>query len=174
MHLIDLSRWFLNSEFEHIDGFVHTYFWNMPVEDNGFLMLRTASNQAAWLHVSWTEWKNTFSLEIYGRDGKLQIDGLGGSYGVEQLTYYRMLPEMGPPETTIWQFPGEDKSWALELEEFMTDIELDREPNPGLSDARAALHVVQSIYKRSEQGDHFTQSAKNLAGGRRDGSPVLL
>lgn len=174
MHLIDLSRWFLGADFEHIEGFVNTYFWDMPVEDNGFMLLRTAANQAAWLHVSWTEWKNVFSLEIYGRDGKLQIDGLGGSYGVEQLAYYRMLPGMGPPETTIWQFPGEDKSWALELQEFIKDIELDRQPNPGLADARAGLHVVQSIYKRSKQGDHFTQSATDITGRRRDGSPVLL
>jgi predicted dehydrogenase len=174
MHLIDLSRWFLNADFVHIDGHINTYYWDMPVEDNAFMLLRTAANQTAWLHVSWTEWKNVFSLEIYGRDGKLQIEGLGGSYGVEQLAHYRMLPEMGPPETTIWQFPGEDKSWALELQEFIHDIEQDRQPNPGLTDARAALHVVQSIYKRSEQGDHFTQSAKDFSGRRRDGSPVLL
>jgi predicted dehydrogenase len=174
MHLIDLSRWFLNKEFQQIDGFVNTYYWDMPVEDNGFMLLRTATDEAAWLHVSWTEWKNVFCLEIYGRDGKLQIDGLGGSYGTEQLAYYRMLPEMGPPETTIWQFPGEDKSWALELQEFMSDIELDREPDPGLPDAREALNVVHTIYKRSKQRDHFTQSATDLAGRRRDGSPVLL
>ena len=34
------------------------------------------------------------------------IDGLGGSYGVERLTFYRMLPEMGPPETTSWEYPA--------------------------------------------------------------------
>ena len=73
----------------------------MPVDDNAFMTLRTAGGQTAFLHVSCTEWKNLFSLEIYGRDGKLAIDGLGGSYGVERLAYYRMLPEMGPPETTI-------------------------------------------------------------------------
>ena len=42
-----------------------------------------------------------FSFELYGRDGKLDISGLGGSYGVERLAHYRMLPEMGPPETVI-------------------------------------------------------------------------
>jgi K+ transporter len=47
----------------------------------------------AWLQASCTEWKNTFSFEVFGRDGKLQIDGLGGSYGVERLTFYKMLPE---------------------------------------------------------------------------------
>ena len=58
------------------------------------------------LHASCTEWKNTFSFEIYGRDGKTATsDGLGGGYGTERLTHYKMLPEMGPPETTSWEYP---------------------------------------------------------------------
>ncbi|MEO6786977.1 MAG: Gfo/Idh/MocA family oxidoreductase, partial [Chthoniobacteraceae bacterium] len=80
VHLIDLARWFLG-DFTFVDGFAKTYFWDMRVDDNAFLNLRTATEQTAWLHVSCTEWKNTFSFEIYGRDGKLHIEGLGGSYG---------------------------------------------------------------------------------------------
>lgn len=57
-HLIDLSRWFLG-EFTDISGFAHTYFWNMPVDDNGFLILKTKSNQVAFLHASCTEWKKS-------------------------------------------------------------------------------------------------------------------
>ena len=94
VHLVDLARWFLG-DFADVAGHVGTYFWDWPVEDNGFALLRTAQNQVAWLHASCTEWKNLFSLEIYGRDGKLAIDGLGGSYGVERLAWYRMLPQMG-------------------------------------------------------------------------------
>jgi hypothetical protein len=37
-----------------------------------FLHLETAQRQVAWLHASATEWKNTFSMEIYGKDGKLR------------------------------------------------------------------------------------------------------
>ena len=148
VHLIDLARWFLG-EFVTIDGFAATYFWDMPVDDNGFLLLRTAGGQAASLHVSCTEWKNLFSLEIYGRDGKLAIDGLGGSYGVERLAYYKMLPEMGPPETAIWEYPRADQSWAMEWAAFGEDIRLGRTPSPGLADARAALAVVETIYTRS-------------------------
>jgi predicted dehydrogenase len=150
MHLIDLSRMFLG-DFETVEGHVTTYFWDMPVEDNGFLSLRTKKNQTAWLHVSWTEWKNIFSFEIYGRTGKLQIDGLGGSYGTEQLAYYKMLPAMGPPETTIWQFPGEDLSWEIEFKEFIHEIEEDCDPVPGLADARAALSIVETVYEKSKQ-----------------------
>ncbi len=73
----------------------------MPVDDNAFLNLQTAKGQTAWLHVSCTEWKNLFSFEIYGRNTKLHIEGLGGSYGVEKLYHYQMKPEMGPPDTKI-------------------------------------------------------------------------
>ncbi len=147
-HLIDLSRWFLG-EITEVQGFAHTYFWDMPVDDNGFMLLKTAKKQTAFLHASCTEWKNLFSMEIYGKLGKLDLSGLGGSYGVEKITWYRMLPEMGPPETTTWEYPMGDDSWVIEIAEFFEDIRLDREPSAGLSDAQAALRVIESIYKES-------------------------
>jgi predicted dehydrogenase len=147
-HLIDLSRWILG-DFTHIQGFVHTYFWDMPVEDNGFMILRTAANQTAFLHASCTEWKNLFSMEIYGRQGKIEITGLGGSYGVERLAYYRMLPEMGPPETTIWEYPTADDSWNVEFCEFVEDVRLKRDPAAGLRDAYEALSIIEKIYEDS-------------------------
>ena len=146
VHLIDLARWFLG-EFQDVQGFAQRYFWDMPVEDNGFLLLRTATRKVAALHASWTEWKNLFSFEIFGRTGKLEMTGLGGSYGVERLAYYRMLPEMGPPETTIWEYPMPDISWGLEFAEFMEDIRRRRQPVPGLADARAALQIVERVYE---------------------------
>lgn len=148
-HLIDLSRWFFGQEFSDIQGFAHTYYWDMPVDDNGFMLLRTAKNQTAFLHASCTEWKNLFSLEIYGREGKLEISGLGGSYGVERMTWYKMLPEMGPPETMAWEYPMGDDSWAVELAEFYDDIRLNRAPAAGLKDAYESLKIIQRIYKES-------------------------
>lgn len=145
VHLIDLARWFLG-DFTEVDGFINTYFWKMPVEDNAFMLLKTARRQAAFLQVSCTEWKNLFSLEIYGRNGKLHVEGLGGSYGLERLYYYRMRPEMGPPDISLWEYPLPDNSWRAELREFVEDIRLKRAPAAGLDDARAALQVVAKIY----------------------------
>jgi predicted dehydrogenase len=147
-HLIDLARSFLG-DFSEVQGFAHTYFWNMPVEDNGFMLLKTPKKQVALLHASWTEWKNTFSFEIYGKNAKLDISGLGGSYGVERLAYYKMLPRMGPPETVIWEYPVPDVSWDVEFAEFVEDIRLGRQPAVGLEDARAALEIVKRIYEES-------------------------
>ncbi|SBW10915.1 Oxidoreductase domain protein [uncultured delta proteobacterium] len=144
-HLIDLSRWFLG-EFTEVRGVLPRYFWRGEVEDNCFLTLLTAKGQCAHLHASWTEWKNMFCLEIYGKDGKLQIDGLGGSYGLEQLAFYKMLPGMGPPETTIWQYPFPDSSWALEMHELVDAIQNDRQPVGDIADAIANLTVVDALY----------------------------
>ena len=150
VHLIDLARWFLG-DFERVQGHIGTYFWNMPVEDNAFLILTTGTGKAAFLHATWTEWKNLFSLEIYGRQGKLEISGLGGSYGVERLAYYRMSPEMGPPETTIWEYPMADNSWDTEFAEFLEDIRLRRDPVPGIRDAQAALRVIEKMYQEASR-----------------------
>ncbi len=148
VHLIDLARWFLG-DFTRVTGRTPAYFWNMPVEDNAFLLLETAAGQTAFLHASWTEWKNLFSFEICGRGGKLEIAGLGGSYGVERLTCYKMLPEMGPPETTAWEFPAADRSWDAEFAGFLEDIRLGRAPRPGIPDAQAALRIAESVYREN-------------------------
>jgi predicted dehydrogenase len=152
-HLIDLARWFLG-DFADVDGFAATYFWDMPVDDNGFLLLKTAEKKVAFLHASCTEWKNIFSFEIYGRDGKIDINGLGGSYGTERLTYYRMLSEMGPPETMSWEYPMADNSWDIEFAEFLQDIELKRPPSAGLRDAIEALTIIEKIYRMSGYDHH--------------------
>jgi predicted dehydrogenase len=148
VHLIDLAHSFLG-EYLTVDGHAATYFWEAQADDNAFLSLRTAGGQTAWLQVSCTEWKNLFSFEIYFKRAKLHVEGLGGSYGVERLSYYRMLPEMGPPETVVYEFPRGDTSWALELNEFVEDIRLNRTPIPGLREGKQVLEVVERIYEKS-------------------------
>jgi predicted dehydrogenase len=148
VHLIDLAGWFFG-EFPRVEGHAATFFWDMKVDDNAFLSLRTAVGQTAWLHVSCTEWKNLFSMEIYGRDGKLAVDGLGGSYGTERLAFYRMLPQMGPPDTTVWEYPRGDDSWVAESAAFTDDIRLGREPSPGLAEGIRTLETVETVYRTS-------------------------
>ena len=148
-HLIDLASWIFNEQFTHVEGYATNYFWKMPVDDNCFMNLRTKTNKTAFLHVSCTEWKNLFSFEIYGKNGKIEINGLGGSYGTEKVTLYKMLPKMGPPETTSWEYPFPDKSWGLELDEFYKDICQNRIPDPGLREVKKILEIINLIYKQS-------------------------
>ena len=148
VHLVDLARWFLG-EFTHVQGSVERFFWNWEVEDNGFCHLKTADGKVAWLHASCSEWKNLFSLEIYGKTAKLHVEGLGGSYGVERLAYYKMLPQMGPPETTIFEYPGEDRSWHTEWQHTVQCIREKKQPTGNMDDALATLRVVDRLYAAS-------------------------
>lgn len=145
-HLIDLSRWFLG-DLSLDYAAAPTLFWKIPVDDNCFMALRGKAGEMAWLHAGWTEWKNIFSFELSGRNGKLAVDGIGGSYGVERLTFYRMLPEMGPPETTTWEYPFPDRSWTDEFTDFSAAITSGRRPCGDIDDAIANLEIVRKIYE---------------------------
>jgi predicted dehydrogenase len=150
VHLIDLCRW-MGGEFNLDVGRVHTFFWKMPVEDNGFLLLRSPDNKRfAHLHASCTEWKNLFDFEIFGNRGKLQIWGLGRSYGAEELRYYRVKPEMGVPELTEFTFPEEDRSWKLEWTALTDSIQGKPSPISDLGDALKALEIVEDTYRQSQ------------------------
>jgi len=144
-HLLDLSQAFLgNITLEY--GATPNYFWDMPVEDNAFIVVKNNSGAIGFLHASCTEWKNTFSLEVYGETGKLEINGLGGSYGTERLTHYKMLPEMGPPETYSWEYPMPDDSWRIEVEEFIHDIENGTVVSTNIESSLRVLELVSEIY----------------------------
>ena len=152
VHLIDLCSWFLG-EFDGVTGFVTTQFWDIaPLEDNAYAFLRTAAGQVACLHVSWTQWKNLFSFEVFGRDGYAIARGLGGSYGPEQATVGRRRPEGGTPEEQVFDFADEDRSWELEWRNFVEAIALKRSPMSDAAEALSAIKWVYRLYRASAEG----------------------
>jgi predicted dehydrogenase len=153
MHLLDLTHWLAGPLALH-SALLRTHFWDTPVEDNAALILGEAdSRDGPWamLHVSWTEWKNLFSLEIYCRTAKIQVDGLVRSYGPQQLRIYRMSPELGPPEVEEVAYSAEDRSWEREWMSFTDAIEAhdERLLNGDLRDARYAWQQVEAAYASS-------------------------
>jgi len=144
-HLIDLARWFCG-EFTEVKGCVGTFFWDMPVEDNGFALLRTENGKLAWLTASCTQWKNLFSFEIHCKTGLIDINGLSGSYGKETLTFHKMKPEMGIPDTQVFTW-DEDDSWKKEWVEFSSAVKENREVMSSLEDAYNNIKIVFDLYK---------------------------
>lgn len=130
---------------------IPTYFWDMQVEDNAFLSVKNSRGSIAFLHASCTEWKNMFSLEIYGETGKLEINGLGRSYGLETLTLHKMQPEMGPPETETWTYPESDQSWTRELKEFINDIETGSNNSDNVESSLEILRIIEEVYQKGSE-----------------------
>jgi predicted dehydrogenase len=145
-HLIDLVR-FLVGDVDLRFAELTTSFWAMAVEDNAYLALRPARGGMAWLHASWTEWKNLFSLELALSRCKLELAGLGGSYGTETLTVHEMTEEMGPPPARTWSWPGRDDSWRLEVLDVIQHIKGGDYIGATLEDAIAVMTVIDEAYR---------------------------
>jgi predicted dehydrogenase len=185
VHLIDLSRWFLG-EFEQVFGSTGTYFWGSGrdrptdnLEDNAFLSLRTETGTIAWLHASWTQWKNLFSFEIYGSEGSLEVNGLAGHYGPQTLRIARRRAQGGAPELQELEF-GPDKDghiqdevWAHEWAAFISNVVDYQEGRKGRYasysacgiDAWESLRIVDAAYEASRSGKNVTLS-KSAAGSK--------
>ena len=151
IHAIDLFRWFVG-DFREAFGYADAWFWNMPVEDNAIALFRTAGGQVASLHASWTQWKNLFCFEVFGQDGYLIVEGLGGSYGVERLRIGRRKAEGGAPEEEVLAFSGSDVSWEAEWQEFVSAIREDREPLANGYDGWQAMRMVYAVYESARTG----------------------
>jgi len=152
VHIADLIHWFAGLPTEAF-AYLQTAVWPLdPLEDNGFGLFRFNSGAVASFHTSWTQWKNLFSFEVYGKQGSLTVEGLGRSYGVERLTIAKRKPEGGVPEMEDFVFEGEDLSWQLEWQDF---VEAVAEGKPYLGtpeDGVAAMRMLDSLYRSVKEG----------------------
>lgn len=153
-HLLDLSCWLLG-ELPVQSSLLKTQFWRAPVDDNAVMILSDGSgvgDSSPWslLHVSWTEWKNTFSMEIAAERAKWAVEGLTRSYGPQQLHIYRMRPELGPPDIEKVTYPDRDESWQREWTHFAEAIEAS-DGRPLLGDLASARYAWSCV-EEAQQG----------------------
>ena len=146
-HLVDLVN-FLVGRFTVKSALLSKLFWSRDVEDNAFLLGMAAESIPVNLHASWTEWKNSFSFEIFLQYGKLEIAGLGGSYGPERLVTHFMGDVSRVPDEDTIDFGGaEDTSWLLELEDFVAGIRGDDNSGASLTDGLHVLGEIERAYQ---------------------------
>mgnify|MGYP001029608888 CR=1 FL=1 len=150
VHIIDLCRWFTSSEINQVYGRTFSSFWETDVEDNAFFNLDFNNGIYAQCHVSWTNWKNIFSFELFGENGYIKINGLGGSYGKETLEVGYRQSGGGVPRIENFKFEENDNSWSLEWKDFKKAIKKNSEPHGSGQDGYMANKIVNAIYKSNE------------------------
>lgn len=154
IHMLDLFRLFVG-EFSEVTGMRGIMAFDVPVEDNAFVLLRTPCGQMAMLHSSATSWKHMFRLEIGCEKGYVVISGLmskTGSYGRETLVVGRR-PAPGeraaignPREETIYY--DVDPSWDIEVSHFVECIQQNKPVEKGTSlDALRVMEIVDRVYR---------------------------
>jgi predicted dehydrogenase len=152
VHVADLLHWFAGIP-DTAYGVTQTAVWPLgDLEDNGFGVFRYTSGAVAIFHTSWTQWKNLFSLEVFGTTGGLVVEGLGRSYGVETLTAYRRKPGGGVPDSEVLRFEGEDESWRLEWEDFLGAVRHGRPMLGTPGDGVAAMRMLDALYRSAAAG----------------------
>jgi predicted dehydrogenase len=154
IHMLDLFRLFVG-EFTEVIGMRGITTFEIPVEDNAFVLLRTPRGQLAQLHSSATSWKHIFRLEIGCEKGYAVISGLlskTGSYGRETLIIGRR-PAHGeraalgnPREETIYY--DADLSWDIEVAHLVECIQQNKPVEKGTSlDALRVMEIVDCVYR---------------------------
>ena len=154
IHMLDLFRLFVG-EFSEVIGMRGITAFDVPMEDNAFVLLRTPRGQMAQLHSSATSWRHIFRLEIGCEKGYAVISGLlskTGSYGRETLVVGRR-PAQGeraalgnPREETIYY--DTDPSWDIEVAHLVECIRQNKPVEKGTSlDALRVMEIVDCIYR---------------------------
>ncbi len=158
IHMLDLFRFFCG-DFCDVVGMVERCYWQIPGEDNAFVLLRTPAGQIAQLHSSATSWKHTFRLEIGLERGYLAVSGLlskTGSYGRETLLVGRRPRQgeaiaVGNPREEMTYYDT-DPSWDLQVQEFARCIrEGRRVPDSSSLDALRVIEIVDRVYAQQGQ-----------------------
>ncbi len=155
VHLIDLALWFLEDSFNKIFGVLTKNFWSQTLEDNAFLLLQNNSEATISLHASWTQWQKKFLWEIYGENGYVTVEGLGGNYGLETLRFCKKKSTNGKMEreNEIVFYPEKgyedpDISIFSLWRQFTSSIMSKTLKSPNCYDALRTLEIVEKVYKQ--------------------------
>lgn len=158
IHMLDLFRFFCG-DFDEVVGMTSTMFWDIPVEDNAFVLLRSIEGVVAQLHSSATLWKHTFRLEIGLEKGYLVVSGLlskTGSYGRETLLIGRKpgLGEkvaLGNPREEMTYYDT-DPSWDIQVQHWVECIRNNQPIEDSTSlDALKVMEIVDMVYAQNSQ-----------------------
>ena len=158
IHMLDLFRFFCG-DFDQITGMVTTSYWNVPVEDNAFVIMSNARGQIAQLHSSATLWKHTFRLELGLEGGYVNVNGLlskTGSYGRETLTIGRRPQDyepaaLGNPREEII-YCDRDDSWDIQVRDLVRCIRSGAPVADSTShDALRVMQLIAEVYRQNHQ-----------------------
>ena len=151
VHLVDLSRDFLG-EFSASSHAPQNAYWQTSFEDNAFVLLTTADGKTASLHASTTEWKNTFTIDLFGTDGYIKLQGRCGFYGQPRVAWNKRWAWLNGEDNVekTEEFPDRDDSFFEETMEFIDAVRGNRLPNGSGYDALEAARIIDSVYSGSK------------------------
>lgn len=112
-HLLDLLRFLLPEPPETVVPWARERH-----EARAYDHAVAASTDGRWaLEMSYLSWKNTFTIDLFGRLGSLHLHGLP-KWGPSELVLRRRVFPSGVPQESRQTAAGPDLTWQRDLEHF--------------------------------------------------------
>jgi len=145
IHSADLFRW-LVGEVKAVSAQVNTLVQNVPVEENGIILLRSKEDLIGVIEGSWTTPGNINVIEVYGSEGagifRYDETFKSGSLQVFEKVKNRWS-EINIKETT--------KDFESEFEHFINCIRTNQNPSVTGEDGLKAMQIIDAAYRAVEE-----------------------
>ncbi|HZS32659.1 MAG TPA: Gfo/Idh/MocA family oxidoreductase [Methylomirabilota bacterium] len=164
VHLLDLARWLMGTEFVEAEGFLTHNLApgdqgppggpegaRRACEDNAFALLRAADGRVASIHSSWMHWQGYLYLEIFGTHGTLVVD----NDQIQGEVSHHVFDRHGDPIASTIERPAlakPDPSWRRHLQELVDAIREGRDPSPCGWDGLRVSRMVDALYRSAASG----------------------
>jgi predicted dehydrogenase len=144
VHVVDLMRWFMNSEVKEVYAEVDTVFNEIKIDDCGLLMLEFENGVFASHDPSWSRCKTyptwgDVTMEIVGTNGVIELDAFKQNFTVYSDSDQKVSQE-------YWGY-----SYDVELvADFINCIKEDRDPSISGYDGLKAMEVALAAYESTK------------------------
>ncbi|GIN85059.1 dehydrogenase [Heyndrickxia sporothermodurans] len=143
VHVVDIMRWFMNSEVTEVYAEADQFF-SETIDDCGLLTLEFDNGVFATLDCSWSRNKTyptwgDVTLEVIGTEGTIFIDAFG-----QKLNVY------SNDTGANWHYWGDDMDTDL-IKDFISCVKNDKEPSITGVDGLKAVEVALAAYQSVEQ-----------------------
>ena len=147
IHMLDLMKFFCGN-FLEIKSFVGNDFWKHKIEDNAYVIMRSAKKIVAMIHSTATQWQHQFRIEITFEKALINLTGIlsrSMSYGEESIEIQPKLKKNKKMKTIKFK---KDLSWKREVTEYINSIKFNKKIlNGTIYDAIEVMKMVDLIYK---------------------------
>jgi predicted dehydrogenase len=115
-HLLDLSTYLFNERAGFTPCLLDAH---EAVAYDHCALVSSGSGPRLVLEASYLSWKNTFTIDVLGRDGSLHVRGLR-KWGESELVLRERVRPSGLPPEWRWVQSGPDTTWQQDLSYFET------------------------------------------------------
>ncbi|WP_010677010.1 Gfo/Idh/MocA family protein [Bacillus timonensis] len=143
VHVVDIMRWFMESEVREVYAEIDNTITSGPIDDCGILSIEFENDVFTTLDCSWSRnetyptWGDV-TLEIVGSEGTLKVDA------------FAQKTDLYSQDEVSWNYWGDNMDFEL-VKDFLNSVSTGKAPSITGFDGLKALEVALAAYESSEK-----------------------